>query len=115
MAVKHVKEYYEKICNQYTKMKKEVQLWEEQAIQKMVDPDRVQALREMVAPLQENYKRWSYMMFLLNQPTRKEKKKKYDKLISNQATKLGKENSVDAIINESENILKNIEEDRDSL
>lgn len=115
MAVKHIQKYYDMICNQYTKMKKEVQLWEEQALQKMIDPDRVQALREMVAPLKENYERWSYMIFLLNQPNRKEKKKKYSKLVSKKIQSLNPKNSVEATVENSESILKRVEDDRNTL
>lgn len=74
----------------------------------LVEPERIDRLKEQVAPIVQNYERWTYMMFLLHQPNRKTKHKQYDKLIKNQAAQLNASNSLDAVLAENELARKNI-------
>ena len=80
MARKHVEEYYMRMVSDYTEMKKVLEqmerISEDNASNALNNIDKV---REQVRLLESNYKRLSYIMFLLNQPNRDKKKKRYYK------------------------------------
>lgn len=115
MSVKDVKLYYDKVCNQYLEMKKEIKDWEIEASKNMVDPERLKNLKDMIVPLMKNYERWSYIMFLLNQPTRKKKQSKYKKQYQKSISKLNKDNSIEATIKENESVINNIKIDKEDI
>jgi len=52
---------------------------EELAAQKIVNPDKIEELKAAVEPLKNNYMTISWIMFLLNQPNKKEKIARYKK------------------------------------
>lgn len=108
MSVKHVKDYYRKICSQYDEMIENIKDLEREAEKGFIEPERVDRLREQVAPIKTNYERWAYMMFLLNQPNRKSKHKKYEKQNLRLLSSLSEDNSLEAVIKENENTMKNI-------
>ena len=66
MAYKHIKEYYDKICEQYLEMKDEIRDFEIEAQNNIMEPERLDMIKEQIKPLMDNYERWSYMMYLLN-------------------------------------------------
>ena len=110
MSVKAVKQYYNQICDQYHEMLENIRDLEAEAANGMVEPERIERLKDQVAPIKQNYERWSYMMFLLNQPERKSKQPRYKdqnrKLLNN----LSKENSLDSVIQENSEALKHVGE-----
>ena len=77
MAYKHIKEYYDKICEQYLEMKDEIRDFEIEAQNNIMEPERLDMIKEQIKPLMDNYERWSYMMYLLNLPVKKSKQKSY--------------------------------------
>ena len=79
MSVKHVKEYYESVFNDYHEMIQTLKDMEEECTKGLVSPDRVDQLKKMIEPIKLNYGRLSYIMFLLNEPNKKEKQKWYFK------------------------------------
>lgn len=110
MSVKAVRRYYNQICDQYHEMLENIHDLEVEAAQGMVEPERIERLKEQVAPIKQNYERWSYMMFLLNQPERKEKQSRYKSQNRNLLSSLSKNNSLDAILEENSEALKHIGE-----
>ena len=115
MSVRDVKIQYEKVCNQYLEMKKEVQDWEIEASKNMVDPERLKNLKEMIAPLMKNYERWSYIMFLLNQPVRKSKQAKYKKQNQKRLNSLNKDNSIESTLKENEDVINKVRIDKEDI
>ena len=110
MSVKAVRNYYNQICEQYREMLQDIHDLEIEASQGMVEPERIERLKDQVAPIKSNYERWSYMIFLLNQPSRKSKHKRYRGQNSKLLRSLSNENSLDAVLKENEEALKHVGE-----
>lgn len=110
MSVKAVKKYYDQICDQYHEMLQDIHDLEVEASQGMVEPERIERLKEQIAPIKQNYERWSYMMFLLNQPERKSKQPRYKDQNRKFLQSLNKNNSLDAVIEENASALKHVGE-----
>ena len=110
MSVKDVNRYYDQICDQYQEMLTNIKDVEKELEQGIVAPELLERLKEQVAPIKQNYERWAYMMFLLRQPTRKSKQKRYQKQNKKLLAKLRQENSVESVLTENTNALKHIGE-----
>lgn len=110
MSVKHVKDYYNQICSQYHEMIEDIKDLEREAEQGLIEPERIDRLKDQVAPIKQNYERWSYMMFLLNQPNRKKKIKKYQQQNKKLLEHLEKNNSLEAVIEENVEARKHVGE-----
>lgn len=110
MSMKHIERYYKQICEQYQEMINDIKDVEKEAEQGLVEPELIDRLKEQVAPIKHNYERWSYMMFLLHQPNRKEKIKKYQRQNAKLLNSLSKENSLEAVIEENNEARKHIGE-----
>lgn len=101
MSVKAVRKYYDQICEQYHEMIELIHDLEKEAEQDLVEPERIERLKEQVAPIKQNYERWTYMMFLLNQPERKSKHEKYKRQYSRLLQNLDKQNDLDSVLEEN--------------
>lgn len=55
MAVRHIKEHYEKVCDQYFTALKNIEGLEKEVMEGMVDPEFVDRVRENVQPIKDNY------------------------------------------------------------
>ena len=110
MAVKHIEDYYNQISNQYKEMIQDIKDLELEAEQGLVEPERIARLQEQVAPIKQNYERWSYMMFLLHQPARKSKIPKYKRQNQKFIANFNKNNSIQAVIDENKEALKHVGE-----
>lgn len=108
MSVKAVKEYYNQVCEQYKEMMDNIHDLEKEAENNLVEPERVDRLKEQVAPLKENYERISYIMFLLNQPNRKSKHPKYKQMNKKLLSKLDSRNSTESILEENRNCIQKV-------
>lgn len=64
MAKKDVYKYYEQIQEQYVALSNEI----EEANKLVLEPEVAANLEAMMNPLKENYKRISYIIWLLNKP-----------------------------------------------
>ena len=110
MSIKHVEEYYNQICRQYQEMLDDIKDLEKECTEGIVEPERIDRLKEQIAPIKNNYERWSYMMFLLHQPNRKSKVKRYQKQNEKLLKSLSKDNSLDSILEENAHARKTIGE-----
>ena len=108
MSVKHVRAYYAEVCNQYKELRDELQEFQEYAGTHVVSPDTLDNLEKIMAPLMENYERWSYMMFLLNQPNKKAKKKKYEQRLEKFMKTLDKKNSFGGVKEENKQVIEEV-------
>ena len=70
MSKKHVEEYYDQICQDYHDMIEALHDLEEEAMQGLISPQRVEETKEVIKPLKDNYMRISYIMYLLNKPSK---------------------------------------------
>ena len=110
MSVKTVNKYYKQISEQYAEMVQDIKDLEVEAANGLVEPERIERLKEQIAPIKLNYERWSYMMFLLHQPNKKEKLHKYQKQNKKLLASLSASNSIEAVIAENNEALKHVGE-----
>ena len=110
MSIKHVNRYYKQICDQYQEMIADIKDFEKEVEQGLVEPERLERLKTQIAPIKLNYERWTYMMFLLHQPNRKDKIKKYHKQNSKKISNLDNNNSLESVIKENSEAMKHIGE-----
>lgn len=108
MSIKAVNSYYQQICEQYQEMLDNIKDLEKEAADGLVEPERIDRLKEQIAPIKQNYERWAYMMFLLNQPNRKEKHSSYARRNKKLLDSLDKSNSLDAIVKENAAALEQV-------
>ena len=107
MSVKHIKDYYLKVTNDYYEMTKILEelekcVTENQATQATKN---IEMIRQQVSQLKENYLRLSYIMFLLNLPNKKEKQKKYTKQERKRVEAIPKEHRMMGVLKENKDIL----------
>ena len=105
MAYKHIKEYYDKICEQYLEMKDEIRDFEIEAQNNIMEPERLDMIKEQIKPLMDNYERWSYMMYLLNLPVKKSKQKPYQERNKKFINNLNKNNSLQSVLEENKQVI----------
>lgn len=105
MSVKAVNDVYSQICEQYREMMENIKDLEKEANEGIVEPERIDAMREQIEPIKQNYERWSYIMFLLHQPQRKSKHSKYKSQNKALLNKLSKENSIEFTMEENREAL----------
>lgn len=108
MSVKDVRDYYDKVCEQYLEMKSELADFTEEANKGLIEPERIEQAKQAIQPLMNNYERISYIMFLLNQPANKKKVARYKKQQKKKIANLSENNSLDAVLKENECSIKNI-------
>lgn len=108
MAKKHVDEYYNQITAQYHEMLNDIKDFEKECAEGLIEPERVERLKEQIAPIKLNWERWTYMMFLLNQPARKRKIPAYKERMQKVMKNLDSKNSVEATIDECKEARKMI-------
>ena len=108
MSVRHVKEYYEQVAEQYQDMLNEIKDFEDLAMREMFDPDRLEQIKESIQPMLRNYETLSYIMYLLNKPNRDNKAKKYEKQYAKQVSKLDPSTTKDGVIATNNSVLNNL-------
>ena len=108
MSVKHVKEYFDQVANQYSEMLNELRDFEKEAQEGLIEPERLDKIKENMQPLINNYQTLSWIMFLLNQPNKKEKVKKYERQNKTLLNTLKKEFSREGVINTNEEVLSRL-------
>lgn len=101
MAVRHVKEYFEQVANQYHDLLNEIRDFEEESKKGIMEPERLERIKQDIQPHLDNYQRWSYMMFLLNKPNKKSKEKSYEKRNKKFLSTIEAKNTVEGTMRES--------------
>ena len=108
MSVKDIKLYYDEVCDQYHDMLTELRDFEEEAKRGLVEPERLDKIKETIQPLITNYQTLSYIMFLLNKPTKKSKQVKYFNMNKKKLNEINPAQSKQGIIQENNNTLDNL-------
>lgn len=109
MAIKHVREYYERMVSDYVEMKRVLEEMEKLSEEKAsVAINNIEQIREQVKVLEANYNRLSYIMFLLNQPNKEKKKSKYFKQEKKKLDKIPINDRKEAVINENTKVLETL-------
>lgn len=110
MAVKHIKEYYEQVCDQYVMMNEELRDFQKEVENGLVEPERLDNLKKMIEPLKNNYMTLSWIMYLLNQPNRDSKERAYQKRNKKFIESLDKNFNKEAIMKQNDEVIKSIGE-----
>lgn len=108
MAVRHVKEYYDKMVDQYMEMQDNIKEIEKDLANGLVEPEFLERLQEQIKPLKDNYLTLSYIMFLLNQPNRDSKVKKYKEQNKKLLSSIPKQNTMEGKISQNDKAMENI-------
>ena len=110
MSKKHVDEYYLKMLSDYTELQSVLE-----ELQKTVTEDTAQAyleqidmIKEKVRLLEANYKRLSYIMFLLNMPNKNKKVERYKKREHKKLDVIPTEHTQESVEKENSEILNYI-------
>ena len=110
MAVKHIKEYYEQVCEQYVLMNDELRDFQKEVENGLVEPERLDNLKAVIEPLKNNYMTLSWIMYLLNQPQKASKEKAYEKRNKKFIESLDKNFDKSSILKQNEDVIKSIGE-----
>ena len=107
MSVKHVKDYYLKVTDDFHRMKETLDelercITEETATAAIKNID---IIRQQVNALKENYMRISYIVYLLNMPNKKEKQKRYIKEKQSRIKQIPDKDTFDGVLHENKEIL----------
>ena len=108
MSKKAVDNYYKEISDQYHEMLQDIKDIEKDVMEGLTSPDLLETLKANIAPIKQNWERWTYMMFLLNQPERKAKVPRYKQANKKLLANLSSSNSIEATIEENKNALERI-------
>lgn len=105
MSQKDVIKYYNEVVESYKDMLENLKDIEEEMKESLVTPEQVEQMKRMAQPIVNNYKTLSYIIFLLNRPTKKEKFNRYEKqnkkLLENCRTR-------EEVLNENKEALNNL-------
>ncbi len=105
MSQKDVIKYYNEVVENYKDMLENLKDMEEEMKESLVTPEQVDQMKRMAQPIVDNYKTLSYIIFLLNRPTKKGKFNRYEKqnkkLLENCRTK-------EEVLNENKEALNNL-------
>lgn len=108
MSKKHFDEYYLKVCSQYSEMMDAIREIEKESMTNMMSPERLDELKKSVEPLRNNYMTLSYVAFLLNQPTKPKKQKRYWKSEKKKYSKLDFKRSPQGVMKENSMVIENL-------
>lgn len=110
MSVKHVREYFNQVADQYSEMLNELRDFEKEAEQGLIEPERLDIIKQNIQPLVNNYQTLSWIMFLLNQPNKKEKIKKYERQNKALLKTFNKEFSQEGVINTNQQVIDGLKQ-----
>lgn len=108
MAVKHVIEYFNQIADQRKEMLDNLKDFEEECSKGLVEPERIEKIKENIQPILDNYQTLSYIMFLLNTPVKKSKQHKYINQNKNLLKSIDKKFTQTGIIEENNQALEKL-------
>lgn len=110
MSVKHIKDYYLKITNDYHMMNETLKEMEKAITDDNLEiaKQNIPMIKQQVAQLKENYLRISYIMFLLNMPNKKDKQRKYIKQETNTLNNIPPQHQLEGVLQENKQILDNL-------
>lgn len=108
MAIKHIREYFDIVANQYVEMIDAYRDLEKECQEGLVEPERLDNMRLLLDPIKANYLRISYIMYLLNKPARESKGPKYVQANKKLLEKISKEHTLEGVVEENKAALESI-------
>ena len=108
MSKKDFDKYVLVVQKQYNDFKDVLEQVSKEAQNNPTDIDFMDNLQKQVDLYKQNYERVLYIKYLLDQPTRKKKIGKYNRMIFNKMKNLDKNNSPDEVLEENKKIINSI-------
>lgn len=108
MSVLDVKKYYDEVCEQRRLMIEEIKDFEAEAEKGLVEPERLDEIKETIQPLLNNYQTLSYIMFLLNKPVKKHKHERYRRQNTKLLKSIDPQFTKEGIIEQNNTVINNI-------
>ena len=105
MSVKDVKDYYNKVSADYHELILTLQDMEEEYKNNLVSPETLKNLERQIEPIKTNFRTISYIIYLLNKPTKKSKQNRYKK---QNKKLLEMSRTLEEVQKENKNVLNNI-------
>lgn len=112
MAIKDVVQYYKECESQYKEFKEEMDDFKLLCSQGMVSPEVVENAQKMLAMVEDNYKKLSYIIFLLNKPVKKEK---FNRYLGQNKKLVEKSTSKDKVMAQNSKCIKEIKDITETL
>lgn len=97
MSVKHVKAYFARVEQDYLDMKQALADMEQELADKMVSPEQLEQMKSIIAPIKQNFETLSYYMYLLSQPNKEERQRRYQEKNQNLVDQAGARTSEDVL------------------
>lgn len=110
--LKDLKKYYKHVSQDYLEMKSELKDMEQELANSMVTPEQLEQMKMMIQPIKQNYEMLSYVMYLINLPTKKQKKWRYKQ---QQKMLLEMSKTEEQTLNENKKALEDLKEFREEL
>ena len=79
MAIKDFNKYYDTISSQLFALQEVFDDIQKEVNNGMVPPERLEGVEQTIKPIKETYQILSYVKYLLNMPTRKEKRSTFSR------------------------------------
>lgn len=116
MAVKDVKEYFNKMADQYFEMKGVLEDFNEAFKNGQITEDRLDSVKEEVEIIQTNYERLAYIMYLIDLPVRKKKQPKFNKMNKKKLEELARQAATaEDVAEENDQAIENIKSEINKL
>lgn len=106
MAVKDVLKYYAQVCSDYREMEDNIKDFEEAVSKEIFPPERLEEYKKSIEPFKVNYERLTYIIYLLNQPVRKDKIAGYERRNKKLLKSLDPNNSLEAQTRENREVVE---------
>jgi hypothetical protein len=107
MARKHFDDYYNKIYMQFYSLQEVFDDLSKEVAEGMVEPERLTELEKTILPVKNNYQTLSYIKYLLDMPTRKEKEAMH-KRMNKKLLKISEGRHGEDILKENKDVLESL-------
>lgn len=108
MSKKDVDNYFNEVSNNYHELLENLREMEDDVKNNLISPERLENLKLTIQPIKDNYETLSYIIFLLNKPTRKEKENGYIRRNKKFLSNIDKSKTKDGILENNRRILDNM-------
>lgn len=105
MSKKHVDKYFNQVLKDYNEMVRTIKVFEKECNEGLVEPERLEQIKQNINPLMSNYERVLYIKFLYDMPNRKEKVPTYEKNNKKLLANIKKENMVEETLKENKEVI----------
>ena len=108
MSKKTVDEYFKRVLADYHNLIMEIKDFEKECVNGLIEPERLDEIKENIQPLMNNYERCLYIMYLYNQPQNKKKHEAYERANKKLLSRIKEENKTEKTLEENKEVLSKV-------